>query len=33
MYNANIKSEIINNIIFEMSGYVDNTTLDHAKSH
>lgn len=28
MYNANIKSEIINNIIFEMSGYVDNTTLD-----
>ena len=28
MYNANIKTEIINNIIFEMSGYVDNTTLD-----
>lgn len=27
MYNVNIKSEIINNIIFEMSGYVDNTTL------
>lgn len=28
MYNANIKTEIINNIIFEMSGYVDNMTLD-----
>ncbi len=28
MYNANIKTEIINNIIFEMSGYVDDTTLD-----
>lgn len=28
MYNANIKTEIINNIIFEMSGYVDYTTLD-----
>ena len=28
MYNASIKTEIINNIIFEMSGYLDNTTLD-----
>lgn len=28
MYNANIKSEIVNNIIFKMSGYVDDVTLD-----
>lgn len=28
MYNPNIKTEIINNIIFTMSDYLDNTTLD-----
>ena len=28
MYNPNIKTEIINNIIFTMSNYLDNTTLD-----
>ena len=28
MYNTNIKAEVINNVIFRMSQYVDRTTLD-----
>ena len=28
MYNTNIKAEVINNVIFQMSQYVDRTTLD-----
>lgn len=28
MYNINIKAEVINNVIFQMSQYVDRTTLD-----
>ena len=31
MYSANIKSEVINNIIFAMSDYLDVVTLDVLK--
>ena len=31
MYSANVKSEVINNIIFAMSDYLDVVTLDVLK--
>ena len=31
MYSANVKSEVINNIIFAMSDYLDVVTLDVSK--